>query len=146
MINRNNGLLETDILIDASRYRLPFEFVLERRGSNAVAKYGHIIAWRWLLGLGVRAERHHILRNSYGRTIRPDLFDPITRTIYEVKTGCLYPSRVAWKQALAYRRAVRTRQARRVFYIGVAVEKRVGMSPGFRYMLSECGHQFFFLV
>jgi len=69
---RGQGIWEDDDrVIDISKYRLPFEFVLKRRGSNALAKYGHVIASRWLLGLGVNAERQHVL-NLKDRRIMPE--------------------------------------------------------------------------
>jgi len=143
---RGRGIWEDDDrVIDISKHRLSFEFVLERRGSNAVAKYGHVIAWRWLLGLGVNAERHHVL-NLKDRRIMPDLFDPITKTVFEVKTGYLYPSKLAQSQACGYQETVRTRQAREVIYLDVAFMNRIGMSHSYRLMLEECGHRYLFLT
>jgi hypothetical protein len=143
--SRRQWLRKDDIVFDASKFRLPYEHVLERRGPNAKARYAHIIAWRWLLDIGIGAELNHVLRSSETCRMRPDLFEPTSKIAYEVKSGYLDTSKRARDQAVAYRKAVLTRQASKVIYLNVAVLGEFGMSPGYRLMLEECDHQYLFL-
>ena len=128
-----------DVVFDCSYYRLPYEFVIENRGANAVGKYGVIIASRWLADLGIRVERTHQFLNSWGRIIRPDVFDPSTRIAYEVKTGYLELSRSSRAQLKGYRHAVKSNQARKVVYLNVAIGGRVGPSYAFRQAMRAFG-------
>jgi hypothetical protein len=139
MILRGNRISEEDVIFNLAPYRLPYEFVIENKGANAIGKYGTIIAMRWLRDLGIKAVRNRELQNSRGRTIKPDLFEESTRTVYEVKTGLVDFSRESRAQALGYRRAMITGQVKQVIYLNVAICGRVGPSQQFRYLLEECG-------
>lgn len=138
-MKRSRWLLRGDIIIDCSAYRLPFEWVIRRRGSNAVGKYGASIARRWLASMGMQLDRHHTFVARGIPSSRPDFFDYSTRIAYEVKTGRQSLTQQSQKQIVSYERAITTGQASLVAYLNVAFEGRVGLAPRFREELRKRG-------
>ena len=132
LLTRSAWIDPDDIIIDCGSWRLPYEFVLRRRGRNAIGKYGAGIARRWLGSLGVGIDRHHTFDNQGKRPIRPDFFDPSTRIAYEIKTGQQGLSNRNLRQMLGYEHVLRSRQATMVVYLNVAFEGRVGLSRPYR--------------
>ena len=128
-----------DIVIDCSAHRLPFEFVVKRRGANAVGKYGMSVARRWLESIDIHLDRHRVFLAKGRRSIRPDLFDQSTRIAYEVKTGQRGLSPRALLQLKGYGYALASRQANLVVYLNVAFDGRVGLSVPFREELRKRG-------
>ncbi len=134
-----------DVIIDCSEFRLPFEWAVRLRGTNAIGKYGEGIARRWLQSVGIKPDRHHTFTKGGIPSFHPDLFDHSTRVAYEVKTGRHQFTSTSIRQIDAYERAIRTGQARLVAYLNVAFEGRVGLPPRYREELQKGGFRLFIL-
>ena len=138
-MKRSMWLSRGDITIDCSAYRLPFEWAIRRRGTNAVGKYGMGIAPRWLASMGIQLDRHHSFVKRGMPSSHPDFFDRSTMIAYEVKTGRQPLTSQSLCQILEYERAVKTGQARRVAYLNVGFEGKVGLAPRYREELQKRG-------
>jgi len=138
-------LLRGDFSVDCSEFRLPFEWVIRRRGSNAVGKYGMGVARRWLTSIGIQLDGHHAFFARGVPSSHPDFFDHETRIAHEVKTGRPSLTNQSLNQIVAYERAVRTRQAKLIVYLNVAFEGKAGLTPRYREELRSRGFRLFIL-
>jgi hypothetical protein len=147
LVVRSRGrIFPDDFVVDCSKYRLAYEFVLQRRGDYAVGKYGVRIAKKWLRSIGVQVVETHVMRGPHGEVIRPDLFEESSRTAFEVKTGMAEFSAAAEIQIKHYEFAVKTSQACKVVYVNVAFMGRVGPVDRLRERLRKFGFKLVILA
>jgi hypothetical protein len=144
-VRRAAWLLRGDIIVDRSKFRLPFEYVIRRRDRNAVGRYGMGIPRRWLLSIGIQLDRHHALATNGIPSSHPDFFDHSTRIAYEVKTGRHSLNPRSLSQIITYDRALKTRQAKLIAYLNVAFEGKVGLTPRYREELRKRGFRLLML-
>jgi len=124
--------------IDSSRFRLiRNEWDIAAIGGKALGDYGVGVAENYLNEIGVRVQREVWFEGPNGR-FRADLFDPMTRTMYEVKTG-KFELILLHYQINDYKHALKTHQAKRVLYVNVAVLGHKGFSEELVESLSGFG-------
>lgn len=124
--------------IDSSAYRLARnEEDISAMGGKATGDYGEGVAENYLNSRRIRVHRQVWFKGANGK-FRADLFDPKTRTIYEVKTG-RFEYGLLGPQIDDCRYALATHQVNRVIYVNVAFLGRKGFSTGLVVRLSGLG-------
>jgi hypothetical protein len=116
---------------------------LKRTPASANGKdigdWGEKIAACALLSRGVVTCRDFRVPSPNGGTFRPDLFDPETRTVYEVKTGIVRDTLLFRYQLDNYHDMVEDGTIRNVTYVNVSYGDSGGIAPSARDSILEAG-------